>query len=279
MLLIIFVAVGTAQAITGDYFSSFGRIWNNEEAHPGGECVAASFINGAIYLKNQYPAIYGSSKITLGTMSDSAMAMHEFGSWGWTKSGTTYKGYYTRCVDDSNAAVFGDIWKTTVDWMQNSFAPGKTAFSGQIWTARSKEVGQTGSWQYGGNVTECPPTKSFLQDAVNANKFVELSVYTYTLAGDAGTMRQGHALNVLSISGNNITFQDPNNPGTAYTSALTTVNAFGTQALTFKDTCSFGDDPVMILTAIALAPVPEPSTIVMLISVVVGGLIWRRRRA
>jgi hypothetical protein len=281
LLLVALATAGTAQATTGDYFSSFGRVYNDTtpDVAPGGECTAASFINGAIYLKNHYSSVYGSTSITTGTVGNSQLAVQQFGSYGWTSGGTTYKGYYKRCIDDSNVHVFGDMWQTTVDWMQNSFAPGKTAFSGQAWTARSKET--TNGWAYSSNLSFCPPTYDFMHNAVAANKFVELSIYTYTLDGGTGTFNAGHAVDLLNITANSITFQDPNNPGTAYTSSLSTISAFGESALTFYDSPTFGSSPVMILTAFAMAPVPEPSSLA-LIAVGVSGVLgytWRKRWA
>ncbi len=155
LLLVAFAAVGTAHAVTGDYFSSFGRVYNDTTIYaPGGECVAASFINGAIYLKSHYSSIYGATDITLGGTTSSTAAMQEFGSYGWTSGGISYDGYYCRCGLDNNTAVFGDLWRTTVDWMQNSFAPGKTTFTGQAWTAPQQNE-DTSSWPYGSNVTSC----------------------------------------------------------------------------------------------------------------------------
>jgi hypothetical protein len=169
------------------------------------------------------------------------------------------------------------MWQTTVDWMQNSFAPGKTSFSGQAWTDRSHEDITT--WAYSSNLTNCPPTYDFMRNAVVADKFVELSIYTYTTGSDGKvTFDKGHAVNLLSISPTTITFQDPNSPGSAYTSSLSTVSAFGKSALSFYDNPSFGGSPVMILTAFALCPVPEPSTIALLIMATAGGLVWWRRR-
>ena len=256
--------VGTAQAITGDYFSSFGRVYNDmtPDVAPGGECVAASFINGAIYLKNHYPAVYGSTNITTGNVGDSQLAVQQFGSYGWTSGGTTYKGYYQRCKDDSNVHVFGDLWNTTVDWMQNSFAPGKTAFSGQAWTARSKE--STTNWPDSSNLSFCPPTYDFMHNAVTANKFVELSIYTFTLNGGTGTFNQGHAVDLLNITASSITFQDPNNPGTAYTSSLSTISAFGESALTFHRQSHFWLGSRDDSHGFSMAPVPEPSTFALI---------------
>jgi hypothetical protein len=280
LLLLALATAGTAHATTGDYFSSFGRVYNDTTIYaPGGECCAASFINGAIYLKNHYPSIYGSTNITTGGTTSSAAASQQFGSYGWTSGGKSYDGYYCRCGIDNNKAVFGDLWQTTVDWMQNSFAPGKTSFSGQAWTARSKE--STSSWPYSSNLSFCPPTYEFMHDAVTANRFVELSIYTYTLSGGTGTFHAGHAVDLLNITANSITFQDPNNPGAAYTSSLSTVSAFGESALSFYDSCTFGSSPVMILTAYAMSPVPEPSTFAMMATGVFGVLAytWRKRRA
>ena len=129
LLLVALATVGTARAVTGDYFSSFGGVHNDTTPFaPGGECAAASFINGVTYLKNHYPSIYGSTNITTGGTTTSAFASQQFGSYGWTSGGKSYDGYYCRCGVDGNTHVFGDMWQTTVDWMQNSFAPGKTAF-------------------------------------------------------------------------------------------------------------------------------------------------------
>ena len=278
--LAVFAMVGAAQATTGDYFSSFGRVYNDwtPDIAPGGECAAASFINGAAYLKNHYPTVYGSTNIATGTVGNSQLAVQQFGSYGWTSGGTTYDGYYDRCIGDSNAHVFGDLWNTTVDWMQNSFAPGKTAFSGQAWTARSKE--STSGWPYSSNLSFCPPNYDFMHAAVTANKFVELSIYTFTLNGGTGTFNAGHAVDLLNITANSITFQDPNAPGTAYTSSLSTISAFGESAMTFYDSPTFGSSPVMILTAFAMTPVPEPSTVALMAVGASGvlGYTWRKRR-
>jgi hypothetical protein len=280
LVLIVFAAVGRAQATTGDYFSSFGRVHNDTTpVATGGECAAASFINGTTYLKTHYPSIYGSTSITMGGTTSSAFASQEFGSYGWTSGGTTYAGYYPRCTSDSNKHIFGDLWQTTIDWMQNSFAPGKTAFSGQAWTDRSKET--TSGWAYSDNLSFCTPTYSFMHDAVTADKFVELSIYSYTLSGGSGTFGTGHAVNLLNITSNTITYQDPNNPGTAYTSPLTSISAFGETALTFYDNYTFGSStPVMILTAYAMAPVPEPTTFALLATGMFSVLVytWRKRR-
>lgn len=280
LLLVAFATVGTVQAKTGDYFSSFGKIFNEPTTvAPGGECVATSFINGAVYLKSHYPETYGSTNITIGGTTSSSAAAHQFGSYGWTSGGTTYDGYYKRCINDGNARVFGDMWQTTVDWMEG-FAPGKTAYSAQAWTSRSKNE-PLSAWPYNENVTNCPPTYDFLHDAVTADKFVQLSIYTYTLLDDGrATFPKGHSVNLLDISATSITFQDPNNPGAAYTSSLSSVSAFGSSALSFYDGYSFGADPVMILTAFALTPVPEPSTFVLIAIGVFGMSVyaWRKRR-
>jgi hypothetical protein len=57
------------------------------------------------------------------------------------------------------------------------------------------------------------------------------------------------------------------------------VSAFGSSALSFYDTYSFGSSPVMILTAFALAPAPEPDTVVLLVIGVISllGYVMRVR--
>lgn len=279
LLLVAFAMVATAQAVTGDYFSSFGRVFNDTTPKAtGGECVAASFINGATYLKNHYPATYGSTDITKGGTGSSTTAMQNFGSYGWTYGGKSYNGYYPRCSSDGNTAVFGDMWQTTIDWMDNCYAPGKTIFTGQAWTARSGNE-NTSLWPYGYNVTSCAPTYDFMHDAVAADKFVELCIYSYSVDGNGKvTFGQGHAVNLLDITSNSIKFQDPNLPLVTYSSSLSTVSAWDTSALSFYDSFTFGSTPVMILTAFALAPVPEPSTIALLLLAILGGLLWRRRK-
>ena len=119
-----------------------------------------------------------------------------------------------------------------------------------------------------------------MHDAVTANKFVELTIYTYSLSGGSGTFGSGHAVDLLNITPTTITFQDPNNPGTAYSSSLTTISAFGESALTFYDSPTFGTSPVMILSDYAMAPVPEPSTFALMATgaSAVLGYTWRKRR-
>ena len=169
LLLVALATAGTAQAVTGDYFSSFGRVYNDETVFaPDGECAAASFINGAIYLKNHYPATYGSTNITTGGTTSSA-AGHASSSAATAGRAAGHRTMATIAVAVSTAMphVFGDLWDTTVDWMQNSFAPGKTAFSGQAWTARSKE--STSGWPCSDNLSFCTPTYDFMHNAVTAN--------------------------------------------------------------------------------------------------------------
>ena len=274
-------ALKPAQADSISY--PFGTVQNSSQPwSPGGICLAASFINGATYLENAFPSIYGSTLLATGSVGTPAAATLDFGGLGWTApGGTSYQGYYTRV--NSDGQVFGDWWQTMINWTE-SYAPGRTIYSGEVAAWLNGENPAT--WTMGNNVADYFPVYSYLRGAVTNNDFTELAIYGYTISGDNLNIVAGHALDMADITyANGITtlyYQDPNNPTHQFYSAqLSIIDINGDPAFTFYDPYTFGSTPVFLAAAYTMAPtasVPEPSIVVMLsIGGIIGGYWWRRK--
>ena len=178
-----------------------------------------------------------------------------------------------------------DWWQTMMDWT-NGYAPGKTAYSGQVAGFVTGENPST--WTLGSHVSNQSPTYSFLRSAATSNDFVELGIYGYVVNGNQLTITGGHAIDLADITYSNgvytLTYEDPNFPTSQFLSAqLSGISINGQTFLTFYDPHTFGEN-VFIDAAFVEAPfsvpVPEPSTLALLVAGAVGLLAyaWRRRR-
>ena len=266
-----------AQAAPCDY--QFGTVSNECYTGPGagGICVAASFINGMVYLQNAFPSVYGGTALPTGNLSSQKAAMEAWAVDGWTAPNNTFNpGYYSIATQDGK--TFGDFWQGMVAWTE-AFAPGRTAYSGQAPLSLNDET--SASLTFGNNLQNLFPTVGFLSAAANANDYVELSIYEYTRNGDDITTGAGHAINLANITCDNgqytIYYQDPNAPTSGFFSAvLNTMDVDGQTALHFASDFTFGGQDVLLATAFAEGPdVPEPATLSLL---GLAALALRRKR-
>ncbi|MEN6451231.1 MAG: PEP-CTERM sorting domain-containing protein [Thermoguttaceae bacterium] len=242
---------------------SFGTVQNYSYQSKGGFCVACSYINGATYLKNAFPSDYGGVPLATGSAATPAAAALNYAYNGWTSGGKTYQGYYNRCGASGNA--LGDWWQTTIDWTE-SYAPGRTVYTGQTWASMFGE--DKSSWTYAKNVTNQFPTYAFLHDAATKNDFIELGVYGYSsLNKGVVNITTGHAINLADITYTDgvytLAYQDPNFPTQIFTATLTPVTIGSQTAFSFYDPHSF-ESNAFLAAAFVMAPVPEPATIVLL---------------
>ena len=215
------VATECVRADSIDY--QFGTVRNSSPSwSPGGICLAASFINGAVYLENAFPSIYGSTPLATGDADTPAAATLDFGGLGWTANGITYQGYYPLAYHDNK--VFGDWWQTMINWTE-SYAPGRTAYSGEV-AASILDGENPTTWTMGNNVTDVFPTYSYLRGATTNDDFTELAIYAYSISGNNLNIIAGHAIDMADITYANgdytLWYQDPNNPTHQFYSAQLT---------------------------------------------------------
>ncbi len=162
------------------------------------------------YLQHAYPTVYGGTLLATGPESTPAAAAIDFAYNGWTSpQGTAFSGYYSRVTQDKRNMQ--DWWQTMMDWT-NSYAPGKTAYSGQVAGFVTGENPST--WTLGSHVSNHSPTCSFLQSAATSNDFVELGIYGYVVNGSQLTINGGHAIDLADITYSNgsytLSYEDPN---------------------------------------------------------------------
>ena len=168
-----------------------------------------------------------------------------------------------------------------IQWNED-FAPGKTTYA-----CEAAPLGNsTADWLQGSNASDEIPTLDFMRSALSQKDFVELAVYPF----DNGP---GHAVNLISISDGpspTIEFQDPNHPTVLSQATLTESVGDPNNPNPYTDnywlfSIDFGPAgtpeyvPMVIAAAFVESPIPEPSTVVLLI---VGGAgffvyAWRRR--
>lgn len=277
LLLAAMAAANQAQAVPANY--SFGTVQNEAvPISPDGICVAASFINGAAYLKNAFPTVYGNTPLSTGSESTAKAAMEDYGANGWTANGHTYAGYYARCNQDGN--TFGDWWQSTIDWTE-SYAPGRTAYSGQAATWINGEDPST--WTLGSHVSDQFPTYDFLHSAAAANDFVELGIFGYTVSGNNLNITGGHAIDLANITDSNgvytLTYQDPNFPTQQFlTATLSELSINGQDTFMFYDSHTFGSDVFISAAFAEAAIVPEPATLALLAAAALALIGYARRR-
>jgi len=256
-------AVTIAGPITyGNPFADYGRVQNTSCGGQNGICGAAEAINSFAFLRNYYPAAYGTTNLTTGTRSG-ATAMDEaakdFAVRGWTINGVNYDGYYPR-----TGGVNVDYVTTLSDWTK-SFAPGTRTWIEAIYG------GNTGPGDSGN------PTFDFLIDEMRDHSAVQLFIFN-----GAGL---GHVLSLISASfafdpelgclGSNcsISFQDPNDPNSLYTEIVSVSNGF----LGFTMPLTFTGEFVTITAAFSES-VPEPSSAVLVVLGLAGLYFNRRKR-
>jgi hypothetical protein len=244
-------------------FASYGTVQNSSCGAFGGICAAAQAENSFIFLANQYPAVYGGTKLTTGNNSGPAAqnsAATDFGVNGWTANGNNYAGYYNRFSAGypNNQGINGNYINTKNDWF-NSFAPGTSTITSYTQGTQGIQLLST-----------------FFGPELADHEDVELFIYL-------PDMSSGHVISPLSITYDpmnmngcplcSFTYQDPNNPTVVQMADLTT-NANG--YLQFFDSSTFNAN-VIITAAFAESPVPEPGTLAMFIIAVGASIVLQRK--
>ena len=236
--------------------------------------MAASFINGMTYLQNTYSSVYGGTSIVNGSTTSPTQAMSSF-AVGWTSPGGVVRiGYY-------NSASVGDQtwWQSMIYWTQDYAPHISTSYAGEDWSTFST----ASSWLDAGAVkTSYAPDLSFLSTLSAAGDYVEMGVYDVTTT--SSKYGEGHAINLLGLSGSTIYFQDPNNPTVLYSSTVQYSNNAGqtyyvpgVDPLVFTVPYTFGTDSVVLAASYSVLPgvyIPEPAAIVLMLSLL--GLVLVR---
>jgi hypothetical protein len=257
-------------------FANYGTVPNSScAAAPGGICAAVASINSFVYLKNQYPGMYGGTNIDKGNQANPTAAANDFAVNGWmSPGGAMRQGYYQRAGD-----VDKNFWETKIDWLED-FAPGRTRYAGQVNAPQTNP----NTWYQPGGVTvqSVYPTWPFLIQQMSTGEDIELVIRNAAGNGHAITLTgisfdDMGAMNGLCDAGENCTlkYQDPNDP----TNEKTVMAMFdGTNMrLKFTDATTFNAE-VYIDAAFSESPVPEPATFVLIVWAAVNVLLARRAR-
>jgi hypothetical protein len=253
--------VSTAQlaAAAGafSYSLDFDKFGKQENFMCGGQyaCGAVATINSFIFLQNEYPDVYDGKlvpnydEMTMTAMEDA----QDFAFDGWqVGENPVREGYYER-----DGGAESDFLQTKKDWI-NDRAPGSTIFN---------------SWWAGSPDNDRKPTITDLANEIRDGEDVEFFV-----RGDDFY----HVMTLTEVSCDmamncSIRYQDPNDPTVNQPSTPVTIMD-GMVMFTGVPGSGYPELTVTIEAAFAESPIPEPATIVLLATAVVGLVARRRRR-
>jgi hypothetical protein len=291
----------------------FGHLGND-----GGRCAATSTVNSFTFLQNKYPNIYdnkltnGDPAGTRNTLAanmgippdEAAGTLDEDGTTADVTEGDNGD---TAAEDDGSPMAW---WRAKVNYI-NQQAPGTTVFKGQIAASYfNAAVDPSPNYEVnnttfpGGTVTDTAPTYGFISSELNAGEDVEIAFQAYdpTAKNADGTMGAwiDHALTVTGISmtdnmddGNydevgdtgTITYIDPNNPANPITGPLgVEQKTEGTETFQFLDFTWDNGNYGKAVTgafpylAFSESPIPEPTSIGILLVAAMGLSVRRRDR-
>jgi hypothetical protein len=248
---------GRADVLPFDYqedFDDFGKTPNAcPVTNPKGICAAVAAINSFIFLENMYPEGYGNN-LTPNVVGPSGnetdpIDANAFGVSGWTvPPNPPRQGYYPL-----PGSVGGTYIQTKMNWIGDHNPGTITIFD---------------SWFAGSPDNNRVPTIADLASQLMPSSPEDVELF---INGGTGG---NHALTLtgLSCEGDNytdcfISYQDPNDPTVNNTESVSVVNG----SLQIDD--GFGN----IYAAFSESPIPEPTSLILL-GTVIAGVAWRLRR-
>lgn len=257
LLVCVFFLAPALWADAFNYFENFNFFGDQGNFACGKKfaCGAVSSVNSFIFLENQYKAIYGNKltpnydKATNTDMKDAK----NFGFDGWKVGANPMrKGYYPR-----PGSAEGDYIATLQDWFHD-YAPGTSVLS---------------SWYAGSTDHNGAPTINSLAGEIRHQEDVELFV-----KNTAASKTFFHVITLTAIScdakGNcKIKYQDPNQPKVQQMADLVKgkLQFTGLPGSKYAGT-------VDITAQFSESPVPEPSSLLLIGTVIAGSAYGLRRK-
>jgi len=266
---VFFVSAITAGTVSIEYsYARFGHVENY-----GSRCAATAAVNNFIFLRNEYSELYSSSDIipdwnNNGTVADDYTVSRDYLYSGWTGPNG-----YREGIDPAYGYRW---WEYRAHWLDD-FAPGTTQVSGQYIDDTNMDT-----VPYGYLVESVYPTWAYLWGCMSAGMVVDLGIISEYV-------NAAHALSLCSVSFEDINedgvwqdgeqrsigFIDPNDPyHVAYRPVENNPLNGGRLEMSFWFDEDFG-----IVLAFAQGPVPEPASLILLSSALIGIFACRRKRS
>jgi hypothetical protein len=257
-------------------YDSFGHLWNNDDGTMGGVpvgwCAATSIANSFQYLADSYPDTH--SDLIQGTLVETRNMLNN----GWLGPGDTPRPGVMGCP----GTLEQPMWEAKYDWIQD-YAP-KTRVKGMIGGEQNPS-----SWRGRENLEHAFPTWEWLFQEICDKEDVEIVIRDFRPFGSAQLV---HAMTLTRICFNDmdgdmtldpatempqIGFIDPNQPDVLSMAGLDPTSfEFGPLRFNYNDNGTIV--PVHIRSAMSESPVPEPITVVLLITGAWGLMICRSFR-
>lgn len=264
---------GTVIEFEHDY-SKYGKVSNTAD----GICAAVATINPFVYLRNQYPSIYGGTNIIPDWNQDNVIDEKDYVTsrdklaYGWDSQPGIYGG--------GNNGLPDQWWNAKNAWL-DQFAPGTTVFRGQSpWV--------DGSWTRASQVQDKVPDWKFLMEQLRHCEDVEIGFYPW----GGQQWKTGHAViltgfRLVDCNDNgewdrneefSLFYCDPNDPENKKTAQVSLDSVGGWENI-MKITWWQDGGEYFILNAFSESPVPDAATGFLFSSglVVVLPLLRRRR--